>query len=83
MLYILHGLIRGIDLLLNQWFSMPALKSKGSILAHRGLWESKHDGNSLSSLCNALDSEFGLETDIRDSNGEIIIATTLFKKVFF
>lgn len=44
------------------------------ILAHRGLWNSISDKNSIVSLCYAFESGFGIETDIRDYNGKIVIS---------
>lgn len=44
------------------------------ILAHRGLWFKKDERNTLSALYRALDEGYGLETDIRDLNGELVIS---------
>ena len=44
------------------------------ILAHRGLWENASQKNQLQPLINALDKGFGIETDIRDFNGELVIS---------
>lgn len=44
------------------------------ILAHRGLWRQKAEQNSVSSLCSALDQGFGVETDIRDDRGRLVIS---------
>lgn len=43
-------------------------------LAHRGLWIDKAERNSLPALSKALDEGFGLETDIRDLNGRLVIS---------
>ena len=43
------------------------------ILAHRGLWEKDEEKNTFVSLKKALINGFGIETDIRDYNGEIVI----------
>ena len=47
------------------------------ILAHRGLWHHKDERNTLASLCNGLDEGFGLETDVRDLNGQLVISHDL------
>ncbi len=44
------------------------------ILAHRGLWSDPKEKNSLLALFKALDSGYGLETDIRDLNGRLVIS---------
>lgn len=44
------------------------------VLAHRGLWLDKGSpGNSMEALVNALRHGFGIETDIRDCLGEVIV----------
>jgi hypothetical protein len=44
------------------------------ILSHRGLWKQASEKNSVGALKLSLDSGFGLETDIRDHNGELVIS---------
>lgn len=44
------------------------------ILAHRGYWKEPEEKNTLSALTAALEKGWGIETDIRDCNGEIVIA---------
>jgi hypothetical protein len=44
------------------------------ILAHRGLWHQPHERNHPDSLRTALTCGFGLETDIRDTNGKLVIS---------
>jgi hypothetical protein len=44
------------------------------ILAHRGEWDSNVSPNSAASILNALNHGFGVETDIRDLNGELVIS---------
>jgi hypothetical protein len=44
------------------------------VLAHRGLWSTLHDENSIEALTDALDCNYGIEFDVRDSNGSIVIA---------
>ena len=48
--------------------------SRRSILAHRGLWSEPNEQNSLGALVNAVRMGFGVETDVRDSNSEIVIS---------
>lgn len=43
-------------------------------LAHRGLWKEREERNSLSALFSALDKGYGIETDIRDLGGELVIS---------
>lgn len=44
------------------------------VIAHRGLWYNPSEKNSLYALKNAIDNGFGIETDIRDYCGEIVIS---------
>ena len=44
------------------------------VIAHRGFWEKKEDQNTLNSFRFALKKGFGIETDLRDHAGEIIIS---------
>ena len=44
------------------------------VIAHRGLWSSKYPKNSTSALFSALDGGFGVETDVRDLNGRLVIS---------
>lgn len=44
------------------------------ILAHRGCWESDSEKNSFIALTKALDLGYGVETDVRDMNGELVIS---------
>lgn len=44
------------------------------ILAHRGLWLAPDDKNSSSALRRAFDAGFGVETDVRDHLGELVIS---------
>jgi hypothetical protein len=44
------------------------------ILPHRGLWMHPDEKNTFASLKSALDKGYGLETDIRDRLGEIVIS---------
>ena len=44
------------------------------LLCHRGYWSSNADKNSLSALERAIANGFGIETDIRDCNGQLVIS---------
>jgi glycerophosphoryl diester phosphodiesterase len=44
------------------------------LLAHRGLWEEGLPKNSLPALVAALDAGLGVETDVRDLNGRLVIS---------
>ena len=45
-----------------------------NILAHRGFWEKEDEKNSRVAIERALKHGFGIETDIRDFKGELVIA---------
>ena len=44
------------------------------ILAHRGFWKRPAERNTLAALELALSQGYGLETDVRDAAGELVIA---------
>jgi glycerophosphoryl diester phosphodiesterase len=44
------------------------------ILAHRGRWDNEVGPNSATSIRTALQNGFGVETDIRDLDGKIVIS---------
>ena len=44
------------------------------IIAHRGMWLTPEEKNSRTALARAFDHGFGVETDLRDSLGEIVIS---------
>ena len=48
--------------------------NRSSILAHRGWFLADREKNSKSSLVRALDNGYGLETDVRDLNGRLVIS---------
>ena len=50
------------------------MKPAIGILAHRGLWSDRKEMNSLKALTAAVEHGFGLEFDIRDYRGELIIS---------
>ena len=45
-----------------------------NILAHRGVWGSKEEQNSRSAIRHALAGGFGIETDIRDHDGQVVLS---------
>ncbi len=56
------------------------------LLAHRGFWKKKTDQNTLKAFRIAIDKGFGIELDIRDYNGNIIVSHDPFigdKPLFF
>jgi glycerophosphoryl diester phosphodiesterase len=44
------------------------------ILAHRGLWQQSDEANSLKALVSAAAEGFGIEFDVRDSRGQVVVA---------
>ncbi|CAN2170865.1 hypothetical protein MCEMRE182_00046 [Candidatus Nanopelagicaceae bacterium] len=50
------------------------------IYCHRGFWRSQEDQNSLNSLRAAASSGFGIETDVRDSRTNLVIAHDAFSE---
>lgn len=44
------------------------------IIAHRGLWFSKEEKNTLLSFERALQNNFGIETDFRDHDGRLVVS---------
>ena len=44
------------------------------IISHRGFWKSKEEKNSLKSFDNAVLNSFGIETDVRDFDNNIVIS---------
>ena len=44
------------------------------ILAHRGFWTDREDMNSLAAFQRAFSDGFGVETDVRDLDGELVIS---------
>jgi hypothetical protein len=47
---------------------------KSKIYCHRGYWESGDQQNSLAAFAKAVANGFGIETDIRDYQGSIVIS---------
>ena len=44
------------------------------IIAHRGVWNSPSEQNTMEALCGALKKGFGIELDVRDSHGRLVVA---------
>lgn len=44
------------------------------ILAHRGYWQSEKEKNTKEAFVRAFDNGFGVETDLRDIKGKIVIS---------
>lgn len=44
------------------------------ILAHRGLWREPSEKNSLGALVSALEAGCGIETDVRDCAGQLVVS---------
>lgn len=44
------------------------------LLAHRGLWRNESEKNTLFGFKAAFSKGYGIETDIRDRNGELVIS---------
>ena len=47
---------------------------KSQIIAHRGYWCCEKEQNSERAFRKALSGGYGIETDVRDLNGEIVIS---------
>jgi glycerophosphoryl diester phosphodiesterase len=47
---------------------------KPRVLAHRGIWTAPSEKNSLEALKRALARGYGIETDIRDLDGNLVIS---------
>ncbi|MCB1167479.1 MAG: hypothetical protein KDK33_15070 [Leptospiraceae bacterium] len=44
------------------------------ILSHRGYWEQRQEKNSLEAMKRSFAAGFGVETDVRDRNGQLVIS---------
>lgn len=44
------------------------------ILAHRGYWKKEQERNTIAALAAAIEHGFGIETDIRDYKGELVVS---------
>lgn len=47
---------------------------KSNILAHRGNWSTAADQNSYLSILSAIEAGYGIEIDLRDCDGEIVVS---------
>lgn len=47
------------------------------VIAHRGLWHRPEERNTIGAFKLALENGFGIETDFRDCNGELVISHDL------
>ena len=56
---------------MNHWLFRLA---QVQFLAHRGLWYKPHERNQAEALRLALSQGFGLETDVRDAAGQLVIS---------
>jgi hypothetical protein len=45
-----------------------------NIISHRGLWNNKIQKNSLEAFKLSFSEDFGVETDIRDFNGKLVVS---------
>jgi hypothetical protein len=45
-----------------------------NILAHRGFWMEESEKNTITAFKRALEHNFGIETDVRDLDGELVIS---------
>ena len=45
-----------------------------NIITHRGYWSHESEKNSMKSFIKAIESGFGIETDVRDYFGELVIS---------
>jgi hypothetical protein len=48
-------------------------KMFAQVLAHRGIWDAPEQGNRWPALAGAWRSGWGLETDLRDYRGEVVV----------
>lgn len=44
------------------------------IYAHRGLWKKENEKNKIKSIVLVMESDFNVEIDIRDFNGNVYIS---------
>jgi glycerophosphoryl diester phosphodiesterase len=45
-----------------------------NIISHRGFWRDKEEMNTRTSFLRAIENNFGIETDVRDHSGELVIS---------
>jgi hypothetical protein len=44
------------------------------VISHRGIWHTAHEHNTQTAFARSFDAGIGTETDLRDHNGEIVVA---------
>ena len=44
------------------------------MIAHRGYWKEKNEQNTMASFIQCFEKKYGIETDLRDYNGKVIIS---------
>jgi len=54
--------------------SYDQVEASAGVLAHRGCWSRLEDKNSLVALTTGLDRGYGLETDVRDWDGKLVVS---------
>lgn len=53
------------------------------IISHRGFWTSEYEKNTVSAFIRSLKCGYGIETDVRDCNGELVISHDVpFQKAY-
>lgn len=53
---------------------LSLLDDRSGVLAHRGAWSEPREKNSEAALTQALLNGYGIETDLRDLNGTLVIS---------
>lgn len=53
------------------------------IIAHRGFWQKIEEKNTLTAIKRAFKNGFGIETDVRDYNGELVISHNIANETCF
>ncbi len=66
------------SLYLQQAYDSSAI-NKIEIFAHRGYWLKESEKNTKTAFERAFDSGFGIETDLRDIKGTIVISHNMPK----
>ena len=59
---------------MGQFSHQTINKSGFTILCHRGYWQTIEEQNTKTSISRAFDNGFGIETDLRDIKGKIVIS---------
>jgi glycerophosphoryl diester phosphodiesterase len=53
------------------------------IISHRGFWISEHEKNTVAAFTRSLECGYGIETDVRDCNGKLVISHDLPSQVTY